>query len=182
MIQNCSRILLYIVLSLSALTGLAEAQQTEAKAKVEAEATDIGSAPDQKALDNLKKYLVGSKWKGTFTVRGKDDKLHTEEYEISGAEKEPKGDQWVLTASIKYLKKETRVPVPIYIKWIDRTPVMVMDQVTLPGMGTFDARVIIRKGMYAGTWAHDEVGGHLFGEITTAAAAAEKAKMEEMKK
>ena len=77
MIQNCSRILLYIVLSLSALTGLAEAQQTEAKAKVEAEATDIGSAPDQKALDNLKKYLVGSKWKGTFTVRGKDCLLYT---------------------------------------------------------------------------------------------------------
>jgi hypothetical protein len=135
------------------------------------EATDIGSAPDQKAIDNLKKYLIGSKWNGTFTMRGTEGKLHAEEYEIIGAEKEPSGDNWVLESKIKYMKKDYKIPVPLSIKWIDRTPVIVLDQVTLPGAGTFDARVIIRKGMYAGTWAHGKNGGHLFGDITTAAAA-----------
>ena len=137
----------------------------------EEEATDIGSAPDQKALDNLKKFLVGSKWKGTFTMRGTDDKLHGEEYEITSADKEPTGDNWTLMTRIQYMKKDFKVAVPLSIRWIDRTPVIVLDQVTLPGAGTFDARVIIRKGMYAGTWAHGDIGGHLFGEITTAAAA-----------
>lgn len=143
-----------------------------------AEATDIGSAPDQKALDNLQKYLTGSKWKGTFTMRDSGDKLHTEAYEIVTAEKEPTGDEWMLVAKIKYMKKDVKVPIGLLIKWIDRTPVIVLDQVTIPGMGTFDSRVIIRKGMYAGTWAHGKVGGHLFGEITTAADAAKKAKSE----
>ena len=79
------------------------------------------------------------------------------------------------------MKKDVKVPVGLLIKWIDRTPVIVLDQVTIPGMGTFDARVLIRKGMYAGTWAHGEVGGHLFGNITTAAAA-KKATGSEAKK
>ncbi len=182
MILNRSRVFLLVVLSFSLMTVSVNAQQTKkAETETGAEVTDIGTAPDQEALDNLQKFLVGSKWNGTFTMRGTDDKLHTEEYEISSAEKEPAGDEWVLMAKIKYMKKDVKVPVPLSIKWIGRTPVIVLDQVTLPGMGTFDSRVIIRKGMYAGTWAHGEVGGHLFGEITTAAAAAEKAKSEDKK-
>jgi len=172
-----SRVLLLLV-SVFLLPVSAFAQDKEA-AEVQ-EVSDIGSAPDQKAIDNLKKFLVGSKWNGTFTMRDKGDKLHTEEYEIASAEKEPTGDEWMLVAKIKYMKKDVKVPVGLSIKWIDRTPVIVLDQVTIPGMGTFDSRVIIRKGMYAGTWAHGKVGGHLFGEITTAADA-EKAKAESAK-
>ena len=37
------------------------------------------------------------------------------------------------------------------------------------------------RDRYAGTWAHGKVGGHLFGEITTAAAEAEKSKMDKSK-
>lgn len=151
------------------------------ESKPNAEATDIGSAPDKQAIVNLKKFLVGSKWNGTFTMRSSGDKLHTEEYEIVSAEKEPEGDEWMMVAKIKYMEKDVKVPVGLLIKWIDRTPVIVLDQVTIPGMGTFDSRVIIRKGMYAGTWAHGEVGGHLFGNITTAADAAKKTKAEEDK-
>lgn len=175
-----SRVLLLLVsvflLPVSAYAQEEKAAEGNAGNSEVQEVADIGSAPDQKAIDNLKKFLVGSKWNGTFTMRDKGDKLHTEEYEISSAEKERTGDEWMLVAKIKYMKKDVKVPVGLSIKWIDRTPVIVLDQVTIPGMGTFDSRVIIRKGMYAGTWAHGKVGGHLFGEITTAAAAAEKAK------
>ena len=152
------------------------AQQTESSTTpvAEAEATDIGSAPDQKAIDNLERFLVGSSWKGTFTITGQTEKLIPEAYEIVSAEKEPTGDEWMLVAKIKYGKKDVKVPVGLSIKWVDRTPMIVLDQVPIPGMGTFDARVIIRRGMYAGTWAHGEKGGHLFGEITTAASKDEK--------
>jgi hypothetical protein len=131
--------------------------------------TDLGTAPDQAAIDNLTKYLEGSKWKGTFTMRDREGALLAEEYEITSAKKEPTGDQWVLVARIKYMERDVKVPVPLSIMWLDRTPVIVLDQITIPGMGTFDARVIIRKGMYAGTWAHGKVGGHMFGNIKIAA-------------
>ena len=181
MAQISFRILLLLAM-ICVSPAFVSAQQKDAAMKPEAaaEATDIGSAPDQKALDNLQKFLAGSKWNGTFTMRKTEGKLHTEEYEVISAEREPTGDNWVLMSRIKYMKKDYKVAVPLSIKWIDRTPVIVMDQVTLPGAGTFDARVIIRKGMYAGTWAHGKIGGHLFGEITTAAAA--KAEGSEMKK
>ena len=178
MAQISFRILLLLAIICISPAFVAAQQKDAAQ---QSEATDIGSAPDQKALDNLKKFLTGSKWNGTFTMRETDGKLHTEEYEVVSAEREPTGDNWVLMSRIKYMKKDFKVAVPLSIKWVDRTPMIVMDQVTLPGAGTFDARVIIRKGMYAGTWAHGKVGGHLFGEITTAAAAKEsenKSKME----
>ncbi len=185
MIQNSQRLIVLIAIFFSLQTQFAFAQESESQPSTKSnevvEATDIGTAPDQKAIDNLKKFLAGSKWNGTFTMTGKGDKLHTEEYEIVSAEKEPTGDEWVLIAKIKYMKKDVKVPVPLSIKWLDRTPIIVVDQMTIPGMGTFDSRVIIRKGMYAGTWAHGKVGGHLFGDITTAAAAAEKAKTDEKK-
>jgi hypothetical protein len=40
-----------------------------------------------------------------------------------------------------------------------------LDNVAIPGLGTFDARVIIDGNRYAGTWTHGEVGGHMFGKI-----------------
>jgi len=170
MAQFSIRILLFLLVAVSLAPTSTFAQIKDA------EQTDIGSAPDQKALDNLQKFLTGSKWNGTFTMRDTGDKLHTEEYEIITAEREPSGDEWMLVAKIKYMKKDVKVPVGLLIKWVDRTPMIVLDQVTIPGMGTFDSRVIIRKGMYAGTWAHGKVGGHLFGKITTAADA-ENAKL-----
>ncbi|QEG21098.1 hypothetical protein [Mariniblastus fucicola] len=185
MTQKCFRVLLFVSICIVPTFAIGQEKTAAKQDSVEAvEAADIGSAPDQKAIDNLKKFLEGSKWNGTFTMRKSGDKLHTEEYEIVSAEKEPTGDEWMLVAKIKYMKKDVKVPVGLSIKWIDRTPVIVLDQVTIPGMGTFDSRVIIRKGMYAGTWAHGKVGGHMFGNITTAAAAAaadEDAKSKESK-
>lgn len=171
---------LLLAIFLSPVFALAQEKGSAKKDVASEEATDIGSAPDQKAIDNLKKYMVGSKWNGTFTMKDSGDKLHTEEYEIVSAEKEPTGDEWLLVAKIRYMKKDVKVPVGLSIKWIDRTPVIVLDQVAIPGMGTFDSRVIIRKGMYAGTWAHGKIGGHMFGKITTAADAAKMSKAEKM--
>jgi len=42
---------------------------------------------------------------------------------------------------------------------------MVLDSITIPGLGTFSARVVFHDRKYAGTWKHDNVGGHLFGRV-----------------
>lgn len=118
-----------------------------------------------KALhDKLAKYLSGTKWTGNFTMG--DGKTITEYYEILSAEKAELGDKWNLVARIKYGGKDRTLPLPpIDIKFAGKTPVITVDRVLFPGFGTFDARVVIRRGKYAGTWQHDAVGGHLFGTI-----------------
>jgi hypothetical protein len=51
------------------------------------------------------------------------------------------------------------------VRWAGDTPVIALDRVTIPALGTFSARVVLDESRYAGTWSHDEKGGHLFGVI-----------------
>jgi hypothetical protein len=117
--------------------------------------------------EKLAKYLTQTRWTGKFTFTGPEEKpLAEEQYEIIKATKSQEGDYWDLVARIKYGEKDVTLPLPsLEIKWAGETPVITVDKMTIPGMGTFDARVLIRKGQYAGTWAHGKVGGHLFGRI-----------------
>ncbi|WP_417749839.1 hypothetical protein [Rosistilla oblonga] len=120
------------------------------------------SERDQK----LAAYLSGSKFVGQFTVLGKsEEKLPTEEYTLKNVEKIPGGDLFLITARIKYGDKDVEVPLPIPIVWAGDTPMISLDDFTIPGMGTFSAKIVISKGRYAGTWSHDEHGGHMFGVI-----------------
>jgi hypothetical protein len=104
---------------------------------------------------------------GMFTVDGKKmNDLNEERYEIKKAEKLPGDDDlWGLEARIHYGKHDVTVPMVITVKWADKTPVIVMDQLFIPGLGTFSARVVFHDGKYAGTWTHGEKGGHLFGRL-----------------
>lgn len=112
------------------------------------------------------KLLTGAKLTGQFTVDGKPlNDLTEETYEIAKVKKMDDGDMWAITARIKYGKYDLTVPVPMEVKWAGSTPVLTLDDITIPGMGTFGARVVLHQDKYAGTWQHDAVGGHLFGRI-----------------
>ena len=120
----------------------------------------------------LAEFLTGTRWEGHFTMTGKETPPKKEHYEIIKAEKSAEGDFWNLVVRIKYGDNDVTQPLPpIEIKWAGRTPIISVDKVTVPTLGTFDARVVIRKGAdgqpgkYAGTWSHGKVGGHLFGMI-----------------
>lgn len=125
------------------------------------------SNSDDERNAKLANYLTQTRWTGKFTITGKEGgPLIEEQYEIIEAHKDEQGDLWNLVARIKYGEKDVTLPLPsLEIKWAGETPVITVDKMTIPGMGTFDARVLIRKGQYAGTWAHGAVGGHLFGKI-----------------
>lgn len=134
------------------------------------EAAAVTQAADAKKNTEREKklaeYLNGCKFVGKFTVDGKEDAdPKTEEYTISKCEKLPAENMYRMTARIKYGKTDQEVPLDLMILWAGNTPVITMDNFWIPGMGTFDARVMIRKGRYAGSWQHDENGGHLFGKI-----------------
>ena len=124
------------------------------------------SAEEKALYAKFEKLLTGAKLRGQFTVDGRPmGKLTEETYEIEKAEKQPEGDFWVITARIKYGKWDQVFPCPVEVKWAGSTPVITLDKMTIPGMGTFGARVVFHKDKYAGTWSHDEVGGHMFGKI-----------------
>ena len=148
----------------------------------QSQARELANNPNAALHDKLAKYLTGTKWTGQFMIDGQDESK-TEHYEILLAEKNEVGDFWNLIARIKYGDHDKTLPLPpIEIKFADKTPVITIDRVTFPGFGTFDARVLIRKGKYAGTWAHSGgKGGHLFGTIEKMDPEEVKAKTDQLK-
>ena len=56
--------------------------------------------------------------------------------------------------------------MPLPVKWVGDVPVITMQDLSIPGLGTFSAHVVIDGQKYAGTWAHGKVGGHLYGKIS----------------
>ena len=134
----------------------------------QAQPTNPQPAPEQPAQrdENFKKLVTNVRLVGNFTMDGADEaNLQREEYAITGAIKLGNGDYWALTSRIKYGDVDLTVPVPVQVKWAGNTPVITVDSVKIPGLGTFSARVLLDGARYAGTWSHDEKGGHLFGVI-----------------
>lgn len=143
--------------------------ETETQSTTESVDKDSDSESAQPAnplYEKFQKGLTNTKFIGKFTVTGMEDKPpKEEEYTITSVKKLEKGDWWEIVARIKYGDHDVTVPMRMEVQWADKTPVITVDRLFIPGLGTFDARVLLRKDKYAGTWAHDSVGGHLFGRI-----------------
>jgi len=129
-------------------------------------AEDAGQAA---RFRKFEQKLNGAILDGRFTILGREQEdLPREQYTIRSVRKLPDGDFWLFQARIKYADKDVTVPLPLEVKWAGDTPVITLTRLTIPGLGTFSARVVIDEGKYAGTWTHDDVGGHLFGVIKPA--------------
>ena len=141
----------------------------------------LAVAEESTRESRLADHLSGAKFVGKFSVDGKpdDQPLKSEQYSISKCEKLPEPDMYRLTARIKYGEVDSEVPLNIKILWAGNTPVMTLDSLWIPGMGTFGARVLIHSNRYAGTWQHDQVGGHLFGTIESQSSEQESAEKED---
>jgi len=114
----------------------------------------------------IAEYLSGAKFVGRYTTdNDKEASAKPETYTISKVEKLAEPDLYRLTSRIQYGTTDSEVPMDLKILWSGSTPVITLDNLWIPGMGTFSARVLIHDGRYSGTWSHDDVGGHLFGKI-----------------
>ena len=145
------------------LVGLAKGIADEPVAKPE--------TPEARQARLFKKFestLANAVLTGKFTITGKQTPPREESYTIRSVKKMAQGDYWLFTARIKYGKRDVTLPMPIPVKWAGDTPVISLDDLTLPGLGTFSAHVVIDGDKYAGTWAHGKVGGHMFGAIAPA--------------
>ena len=113
----------------------------------------------------FRKKMNGVRFSGYFTMTGKDRPPMKETYEIQSVQKFGDEDLWIFTARVKYGNKDVTLPMPLPVKWVGNVPVISMKDLTIPGLGTFSAHVVIDGDKYAGTWAHGKVGGHLYGTI-----------------
>ena len=126
----------------------------------------FGQGEDQQAkFASFREKMQGVRFSGFFTMTGKDVPPMEETYEIQSVQKFGEEDLWIFTARVKYGKKDVVLPMPLPVKWVGNVPVITMKDLTIPGLGTFSAHVVIDGNKYAGTWAHGKVGGHLYGTI-----------------
>tara|TARA_Y100001934_G_scaffold275076_1_gene368740 strand:- start:405 stop:1079 length:675 start_codon:yes stop_codon:yes gene_type:complete len=150
------------------ILGLAKPlAETEAPAKPKADAPTAG-AKQAELFKRFEKTLTNAEMTGQFTIVGKEVPPIKESYTIHSVKKMSQGDYWVFTARIKYGKKDITLPMPLQVKWAGDKPVIYLDNVTIPGLGTFSSYTVIDGDKYAGTWQHGDVGGHMFGTITPA--------------
>jgi hypothetical protein len=157
------------VLAIAVLAGTA-------RLSAQVQEKPVAAPADQEALfKKFEESMSGVKLVGKYTVTGKEeDKRSTEEYTITSVKKIPKGDYWLINARIKYGGNDVTLPLPMEIKWAGDTPVISITDFTIPGLGTFTARVLFYDGKYVGTWQHGEAGGHMLGEIVKLDADTEK--------
>jgi len=149
----------WLVSSLSILaTSFAWAQSTPAN--------DV-AATQAKREAAFAAMLSGATLEGnfTFTGPGRDPKkLASDKYTL-GDVKKLDGKLWLIPARIQYGDKDVQLPISLPIEWALDTPVIVVDNIGLPGFGTVSARVMFFADHYAGYWQHGDAGGHLFGVV-----------------
>lgn len=123
--------------------------------------------PTQEELDRwFTEKLANVVFSGNYSVtQGAEEKSAVmEKYAISKVSK-LNSSTWLFGAKWQIQGKEFPIAVPFQVLWAGRTPVITLDEVAIPGLGTFSARVLIHDNWYAGTWVHGKVGGHLWGRI-----------------
>jgi len=160
--------------SRSVLHAQDPAAPTKAVSDAAEEAGNGGKETEAERNARFAKYMSGAKFIGRFTIVGQaDGKMPEEEYTIRKCEKLPEGDLFRFTARIRYGDTDTELPLDLPVQWAGKTPVITLEDMWLPGLGTFSTRVVIHHGRYAGTWDHGEKGGHLFGRIVPVTEATE---------
>jgi hypothetical protein len=133
-------------------------------------------APQLPSKEELEKrfseMLSGVTLKGRFTSDRKDTApAHEDQYDIQSVTK-VLGDYWLFQVRIKYGNHDQTLPLPLRVVWAGDTPVITLDNMTVPGFGAFTARVMIFEGRYAGIWDGAGHGGVMVGTITKQAAPA----------
>lgn len=100
---------------------------------------------------------------GSFTVAGREDRApRPDRYKIVSVEKVG-DDLWRFNAQCCGVNGAMPIVVPM--RFHGDTPMIMMTETGLPGLGTFTVRVFFYGDRYAGTWQHGKAGGHLWGRI-----------------
>lgn len=127
------------------------------------------ASADAKREAAFAKLLTGVTLKGYTTLTGEDGSLQNKDlagdsYTLKRVSKQEDG-QWKFEAVIHYGGKPIPIAVPLPVEWAGDTPMIAVDGLTVPFMGTYDARVVFHGDQYVGVWSGDGYGGHIFGQV-----------------
>jgi hypothetical protein len=148
----------------------------------------VGAAVDPASLTEAERRFTEQmrdvKLVGTFTVSGRDGGASEgaggagrgegrgerrggaspDGYEIASVEKV--GDNlWRFNAGMQCCGVKGRIPIVIPVRFVGDTPMIMMTDTEIPGVGTFTVRLFFYGDRYSGTWQHGKVGGHMSGRI-----------------
>jgi hypothetical protein len=127
-------------------------------------------ATTQDELDRtFEAMMSGAVLVGHSTFDNRDGMSGEEQYAIDKVSK-VRGDLWMFQARMRLGDHEVPLPIPVTIKWAGDTPVITLTDLSIPGIGTYTARVVLYRDQYAGTWSGNHgdgknFGGQLFGKI-----------------
>ena len=155
------------VLALAAMALATPAWSGIARARASSPAA-AQPASDRAALERqFEQTLSGAVLVGRFTDTARPDAAPREErYTIQRVSKvEGSEDRWLFICRIQFGRKDVAVPLTIPVKWAGDTAVISVTDMAIPGLGTYNARVLIDGDHYAGTWRGATHGGHLWGRI-----------------
>ena len=123
------------------------------------------ASPDRATLEKqLAAKLTHARLIGFYSAVGQEGQPKEDEYTLGEVQKK-EGHKWLINANLQFGQKVISVPLEVPIYWAGDTPVISMTDFTVPGLGTYTARVMFYGDHYAGTWSSAKHGGYLWGHI-----------------
>ena len=158
-----------LVLTICAVPALA--QTLPAPSSPPAKST----VPDRAQLEReFTESLTGATLVGTWQMTGKDGLKGNEpltepkpdEYVIAGVTKAG-DDLWIVQAKIGFANNDLVIPVPVRVVWAEDTAIITLNDLAVPMIGTYSARVMIHHGFYSGVWYSNgkNYGGVMQGRL-----------------
>jgi hypothetical protein len=131
----------------------------------------IGSIVDPASLSDAERAF-SERMRDVVLVGAFNDPRHADRptrpdrYEIDSVEKVG-DDLWRFNARMDCCGVNgATLPVVVPMRFTGDTPMIMMTDTSLPGLGTFTVRVFFDGDLYAGTWRRgDRPGGVMFGRI-----------------
>ena len=119
---------------------------------------------------SFEKTMSDATLAGSFSIKGKDS-VGSDRYTLGSVTKKD-GDNWIFVATIQYAGHSVALPLEIPVKWAGDTPVITVDNMGIPGLGTYTARVMVFGDQYVGIWGSSDGshGGQMWGHVEHAAA------------
>ncbi len=150
-----------------ALTGAAlAAMVSTAQSQPAAPSSLPTQAERERAFADL---LADARMSGTWQMSdgqgGRLSEPRGDAYHILAAHK-AESDWWQLQCRIQYGEHDVVLPVRVRVVWAEDTPVITVQDLTLPGMGTYSARVLFHGRYYSGVWSAGDHGGVMSGVVS----------------
>ena len=155
-------------LSLSLVQNGSAQEQTSAQTAADATST-VAQKPLPADPEERFKFLFTNAYLSGRWAALRDGELGEErtgdKYNIVSVIK-GEGDNWIVNARLKYRDQEIVAPIPVKMKFSGDTAVLTVDNLMVPGGGSYTARLLIYERTYSGTWKGQRGGGMLYGTIS----------------